>query len=86
MTAVSFRRGGQVGIEEGFDGGERGVGSRSSQRVQRWPRRARGGTGARESSKVRRRPKVGGELEGDAAGLPEGRGSVGRKRGSRRSL
>ena len=45
-----------------------------------------GGAGARESSKVRRRPKVGGELEGDAAGLPEGRGSVGRKRGSGRSF
>ena len=60
---------------------ERGKQHRSSQRVQRWPRRARGGTGARESSKVRRRPKVGGELEGDAAGLPEGRGSVGRKEG-----
>ena len=73
-------------LEYGNEREEEGEWKSSSQRIWWRQRRGRGGAGARESSKVRRRPKVRGELEGDAAGLLEGRGSVGRKRGSGRSF
>ena len=60
---------------------EEGKWKSSSQGLQRWPRRARGGTGADESTEG----SFGGRRrngDGDGvAGLPEGRGSVGRKEG-----
>ena len=49
-------------------------------------RRVRERKQRRETRERDREGEGGGELEGDAAGLPEGRGSVGRKRGSGRSF
>jgi hypothetical protein len=63
-------------LEYGNEREEEGEWKSSSQRIWWRQRRGRGGAGARESSKVRRRPKVGDELREDATGLPRSNGLV----------
>ena len=72
-------------LRRGNEGEKRGKRWRSSPRLQRASKRARGRTGDGESTAMVVGARGGRRWHGGDAELPEGLGLVGRKRGSRRS-